>query len=327
LDESGDKMNKLLIVLLVLFSACSDDSSEKYHLGFEDGYEKGFRRADSISKSSITEKEKEFAEKTKAQFELGFQRAFYLNNNLIKMRLELTDDEFWRLVAEIYYTKDSHGVGSKPISSYFESVSFLPEKNYRNIYSFRENLMKTYSARRLAPEKHKNNFNNNFFVPADTIRIPNSNKFIVPMHGYGFESKPYVLSLFTIDNGKYTFKGVLDSCFSTSIGSLGITEIIALNPFKHILIGQSGGGDGGDHWGSLWIVPFNNFLKLGNKKAFRYSYNMDENRKKIDYSVNKRTNEVYVNTHTKKILSGETENYTYADWEITKSDTIKLNDF
>lgn len=344
-------MKKAFILILVVITACSESNSEKYNLGFQEEFKKGFNKADSISKSSSSEKQKEEFGKglqlgikkgllqadsianslpelsENEQFNLGFQRAFYLNNNLIKERLVLTDDEFWRLVAEVYYSVNDRNVSLKPISKSFESVSFLPKKHYRNIYRFRENLMQTYSTYRLARQKYNNRFRNNFFVPTDTIRIPNSNRYIVPMHGYGFESIPYVFSIFTIDNDKYSFNGILDSCFNTSIGSLNIKEILSIDRFNHILIGQSSGGDAGDHWGSLWIVPFNNFLKLGNKKAFTYSYNFGEDQVKLDYSVNKETNTFHVNTYTSKVLSGEREDYKYAEWEKTKSDTIKLAPF
>jgi len=338
-------MKRVLILILIVFVACADESSEKYSLGFQ----AGLNKADSISRSSFMKEGKEQFEKglregmkrgllqadsianslpklnDKEKYNLGFQRAFYLNNNLIKKRLELTNDEFWRLVAEVYYTVSDNGRSSKPNSKYFESVSFLPQKQYRDIYRFRENLMKSFSMYRFSRPKYNKGFRNNFFVPADTIRIPNSNKFVVPMAGSGFENTPYVLSVFTFDNDKYYFNGILDSCFNVSIGSLKIMEIISLNNISNILIGQSRGGDAGDEWGSLWFVSLNNFFKLGKKTTFGYSYKLGENQTKFDYSVNKKTHTAYVNTYTRKVVSEENEKYEYAEWAITKKDTLNLN--
>ncbi len=115
-------MKRSMILILVVFIACSDNSSEKYSLGFQAGLKEGFNRADSISRSLFVKEGKRQFEKglregikrgllqadsianslpklnDKEKYNLGFQRAFYLNNNLIKNRLELTNDEFWRLV-------------------------------------------------------------------------------------------------------------------------------------------------------------------------------------------------------------------------------------
>lgn len=317
-----------MIVLVLVFvitceaqteeSQIGDKIKESYEKGYNEGIKKGLIQADSILNSLPNSNYKE-------QFNLGFDRAFFLNHFLIKKNLVLTDDEFWRLLAEIYYTVNDRNTPQKPISKHFESISFLPEKNYRDNYRFREILKRTYSVYRLAPKKYKNNFRNNFFVPTDTIRISNSNRYLVPMNGYGFENIPYIFSIFTIENGTYSFKGLLDSFRNVSIGGIGIKEIVTLHNGINIIIGESEGGDAGDNWGSLWFASFNNFFELKAHKSFGFSSGPGESQTKFEHSVNTKTNEVYVYTFKKSVVSGTYENFKYSDWMQTECDTINLN--
>jgi len=311
------RMKKILFILLIGNVTFSFHDSKNSNHGLYDEVSICLNQSDSIKIKTSDDIRQE-------QFNLGFQRAHYLNNNLVKKNLKLSNDEFWRLVAEVYYTVNEQGISTKPISTHFESVSFLPEKNYRNIYRFRENLMKTFSVYRLEPHKYKNRFRNNFFVPSDTVRIPNSDRFIVPMHGYGFESIPYIFSIFTIVDDNYYFNGIMDSCFSVSIGTIVIKEIISLQNGVNIMIGESGGGDAGEEWCSLWFASFDNEYKIEVHKSFGFGYGYGEDQNKIEYSLNTKSKEVYVYNFERSVVTKISEHFKYTDWVQTKCDTVNL---
>lgn len=304
-------MKKIAFLIFLLLVYCSNDDSTNYGRG--DNLE-GSQQSDSASKIELDAKLNE-------QYNLGFQKAYYLNNNIIRKHLELTHDEFWRLVAEVYYNniQSPSNFTINVVGDYFESIQFLPYKGYKKIYSFQENLLKSFSFNR----SHEINCLNNFFIPTDTIRIPNSHNYLVTMYGYGFENTPYVFSIFNIEDGKYKFQGILDSSFSSSIGYQKIKNIIAHNNESNIIIGEGGGGDDDVFWNSLWLVIFNNDFKVNLLKRY-YSINRDgKEQMKFNYSLNPDNKIIFVKTFKR---STKPDDSIYSDWIETKCDTIIFND-
>lgn len=95
------------------------------------------------------------------------------------------------------------------------------------------------------------------FFNDSTVFLKYHNKIVTTMHGSGFESVSHIITIWNIKEDTIYLETILDKLLFEGIGGVIIDTILPYDSNKNIIIGNSGGGDGGDVWGSLWIGVWN----------------------------------------------------------------------
>ena len=126
-------------------------------------------------------------------------------------------------------------------------------------------------------------FNEYSFYHDSTALIPYQKQFIAVLHDFGFESISHIITIWEKRDSSLILEGILDKLLYEGIGGIRIDTIVQFGQNRNIIIGTSGGGDGGDVWGSFWIGIWE--LPRNLKVVFEKRWNGNsESFKNIDFS-------------------------------------------
>lgn len=116
------------------------------------------------------------------------------------------------------------------------------------------------------------------------------NQYLTIYHNLGFGNINHIFVVWDkCDSNKLKFNTILDLSLNESIGSILFREIQSIGKNEYLIIGDSGGGDAGDTWGSLWIAKWKRprHLRLLYEERYSTNYSDDgiDRRKFINYHL------------------------------------------
>lgn len=124
-----------------------------------------------------------------------------------------------------------HNINNKILSKKFECFSIKNKKQNNNKLPIG---FRTY-----------NSTENLYFI--------NNNLYLMLMPDDGFENINYIMTIWKLNENDYSLESIIDTTLAVSIGGIVIDKILEINKNIFLIIGKSGGGDGGDDWGSVWF--------------------------------------------------------------------------
>jgi hypothetical protein len=135
----------------------------------------------------------------------------------------------------------------------------------------------------------------------------------------GFESIREPVVVWEKDGSTLKDEIVLDHALSSGIGASSIAEIHKVGKGRHLLIGRSEGGDGGETWGDIYVSLWTEPRHLETIYVTSYS-GSEEMGSRVDYSFDEST----LSMHFKK-RTGSMEK-PFSEWKEESSWTVNLKE-
>lgn len=328
--------NYLSITFSLLLFICCADSSKKNDAN--KAVKNSHTEAASERGHSATEESPKTLQVMKHGYNQGYQKGYAdgytagLVDNAVRFstdtaNIKIAIVDIKKLVAEIIYLHDGSAAPpqfpNQVISKKFEAYSIL-------------NTEEPAALAKYVGVKIKNKFilseNEfyNYFIVEDTIRLTETGEMLAVMRDCnGFEFIPYVFAIFEITGDQLMLRGLLDALYGAGIGKLWIEKMIKISSDDYVLQGRTGGGDAGDHWGSLWLGYWKRPLhlkKLYEKSCYfkseTYEYPSETNEKMIDCKINNADLWAEVILRERKVRHSATQQREYSEWFVVERDRI-----
>lgn len=161
--------------------------------------------------------------------------------------------------------------------------------------------------------------------PGLTLDDPATGRYFTFWKDRAFETSTHPLVVWKKNKESLVLETVLDRAILVGIGLPSLNGIVHLGEGRHLLVGETCGGDGGDTWGSVWIALWSEPRKL--KILYEISDQSCMNTpQKLEYHFDRKSKEISFKRLTKAADIPDVDSVkNESPWHLEKAWSVKLN--